>query len=201
MGEFQRARTLEQRDLRLAKLRLATRELLVEASPDDVTLRAIASRSDIAPSGVLRYAGSREELLLDVMDQEYQAWIAELGEMLDSPRSVDAIAETVAKTLVARRVLLELIAESPHLLRGLSPTTRALSQGLRNQTEMARVIDAALSADLRPEQAALLVAGLHAIVAGANGWSRQEVFVSTPESAIRELFAILLEGLRVRSAM
>lgn len=200
MTDFKRARTSEQRSLRLSELRSAARALLADASADEVSLRSIATQAGLAPSGVLRYAGSREELLLDVMDQEYRAWIAELDEMFDGPLPVDTIAAAIATTLVARPVLFGLIEASPSLLRVLPAGTRALEQGLHNQAEFARVLDRALAVRLTAEHQALLVAGLHAIVAGAAGWSRQAVFVSTADSAVRELFALLLEGLRSRAA-
>lgn len=196
---FSRARTPEQRAVRSDAIRTAARDLLTTTSASQISLRAIAGQAGLAPSNVLRHGGSREEILLDVMDEEYAAWLAELDALLGRAGTVQATASTIAGSLTGRPLLLTLIEESPELLRHVAPDARVLGQGLRHQEELATIVDRALGVELRSEDRALLVAGLHALVAGAASWSRQSVFASSQTAAVRDLLAILLEGLVARA--
>ncbi len=196
---FSRARTPEQRAVRSDAIRTAARELLSSASASEVSLRAIAGRAGLAPSNVLRHGGSREEILLDVMDEEYASWLAELDASLGRVGTVEEAASTMAESLAGHPVLLTLIEESPELLRHVAPDARVLEQGLRHQQQLATIVERALGVELRSEDRALLVAGLHALVAGAASWSRQSVFASSPTAAVRDLLAIQLEGLVARA--
>ncbi len=206
-GSFSRARTPAQRAARSDAILAAAREL-VEARPvSEISLRAIAAGAGLAPSGVLRHGGSREEILLDLMDKEYGGWLAELRadlriEVTGKVPVVAGVADTaaaIALSLDRRPALMVLIENSPELLRHVSPETRALNQGLRNQQELAYIVEQAVGTELRSEDRPLLVAGLHASVAGAAAWSRQSIFFSSPMEAIRDLLSIQLDGLVVRA--
>ena len=95
--------------------------------------RMVATKVGLAASNVLRHAGSREELFLDVMDEQYVAWIAELAAELNrlgTPASIDAVATLVASSLVGRTTLHQLIEASPELLRHT-----ASGSGARNRAK------------------------------------------------------------------
>ena len=196
---FSRARTPEQRAVRSDAIRAAARGLLTSTSASQISLRAIAGRAGLAPSNVLRHGGSREEILLDVMDEEYGGWLAELDALLGRGGTVGEAASTIAGSLAGRPLLLTLIEESPELLRHVAPDARVLEQGLGHQQQLASIVERALGVELRSEDRALLVAGLHSLVAGAAAWSRQSVFASSQTAAVRDLLAILLEGLVARA--
>src|SRR5690348_2901189 len=68
---FARARNEAQRQDRLARLTAATRELLTSTRATALTLGDVAAAAGLAKSGILRYAGSREALLLRVMHDEH----------------------------------------------------------------------------------------------------------------------------------
>ncbi|GAA3516125.1 hypothetical protein GCM10022234_09060 [Aeromicrobium panaciterrae] len=196
---FSRARTPEQRAVRSDAIRAAARELLTSTIASQVTLRAIAGRAGLAPSNVLRHGGSREEILLDVMDEQYAGWLDELERSLGRDATTEKAASTMAESLAGHPVLLTLIEESPELLRHVAPGARVLEQGHRHQQRLASIVERALGVELRPGDRALLVAGLHASVAGAAAWSRQGVFASSQAGAVRDLLAIQLEGLAARA--
>ncbi|MEO6471678.1 MAG: TetR family transcriptional regulator [Aeromicrobium sp.] len=206
-GSFSRARTPAQRAARSDAILAAARELVEGKPVSEISLRAIAVGAGLAPSSVLRHGGSREQILLDLMDEEYGAWLTELkadlrievtGEVADVVGVADTAA-AIAFSLDRRPTLMVLIENSPELLRHVSTSTRALNQGLRNQQELANIIEHAVGTELRPEDRPLLVAGLHASVAGAAAWGRQSIFLSSPMEAIRDLLSIQLDGLVVRA--
>ena len=68
---FARARSPQQREDRVRRLTAVTRALLDDTRASEVTLGEIAAAAGLAKSGVLRYAGSREALLLSVMYHEH----------------------------------------------------------------------------------------------------------------------------------
>lgn len=172
---------------------------------DDITLRAIAVEAGLAPSNVLRHVGSREALLLNLMDEEYGAWLAELGD-LDAAQhgAVDTLtmASIIADTLAARPLLQCLIEISPQLLRRLpaAPSrVRSREQGVRNGDRLADAVEAGLGTKFSAVDRVYLVAGLHAVVSAAAAWSRQSVFPVSAPVATRDLVRILLDGLLARA--
>lgn len=205
VNEFQRARTQQQREQRGREIRAATRRLLVCNEIEDISLRAVAAEARLAPSNVLRHVGSREELLLDVMDEEYGAWLAELADLVsaqDTGVDTKMMATMIADTLTQRRVLQCLIEVSPQLLRRLAGSpSRAQSreQGRRNGEGLADVVEAALRAKFSAVDRVYLVAGLHAVVSATAAWSRQGVFPVSVPVAIRDLVQVQLDGLLARA--
>lgn len=188
----------------MREIRAAARRLLACNEIEDISLRAVAAEADLAPSNVLRHVGSREELLLDVMDEEYGAWLVELAELVSAQHGdVDTktMATMIADSLTRRRVLQSLIEGSPQLLRRLPMTsTRVQSreQGRRNGEGLADVVEAALRATFSAVDRTYLVAGLHAVVSAAAAWSRQGVFPVSAPVAIRDLVQVQLDGLLAR---
>jgi hypothetical protein len=139
------------------------------------------------------------------MDEEYGAWLAEVGELTGQHGGVDTktMAAIIADTLTRRPVLQCLIEASPQLLRRLSPApTRAQSreQGSRNGDGLADVVEAALGATFAAVDRIYLVAGLHAVVSATAAWSRQGVFPVSVPVAIRDLVQVQLDGLLARAA-
>ena len=203
--EFQRARTRQQRACREDEIRSAARRLLADNGIDDVTLRAIAAEAGLAPSNVLRHVGSREELLLDLMDEEYRAWLAELSQLTAGPSpssTTMALASLIAESLALRPLLQCLIEVSPQLLRTLPATRsteRSREQGLRNGAVLADVVEVYLEKHFSAVDRVYLVAGLHAVVTATGAWARQGVFPMSAPVATRDLVQILLDGLLARA--
>ncbi|MFE3289261.1 TetR/AcrR family transcriptional regulator [Rhodococcus sp. NPDC059234] len=183
----------------------ATRRLLADADVTTLSLGAISREAGLASSNVLRYFGSREGLLLDLMDAEYGLWLPVLDATFDGVVAgvdIDGVAATVAATLAERPLLSRLIAASSELLRYPMPNEaleRCRGQGRRNQTELARILSGALEVTLPERDQSYLVAGLHAVVAAASGWSAQAAFPVDFETAARSLLAIQFQGLVVRA--
>jgi AcrR family transcriptional regulator len=99
----------------MAILKVA-RGMLTEKGVGDISLRELSIRVGLAKSNVLRYFDSREAVFLEVLDEECEAWLAELDDLLGRPRarkpsytSEIRVATTIADSLVARPLLCELI--------------------------------------------------------------------------------------------
>lgn len=205
-GGFQRARTEEQRAQRATQIRDAARSLLGAGTVESVSLRAIAAETGLAASNVLRHLGSRESILLDVMDLEYVEWIAELDGLLatDGRSDVDTVALVLASSLGRRAVLGQLIAASPALLAhtpvaAAADRARSREQGGRNAESLTRLVERALGVSFGPRGRDYFVAGLHAVVSAASAWSAQGVFPVDADAAVRDLVAIQLAGQLARS--
>jgi AcrR family transcriptional regulator len=95
----------------------SAREMLAEKNLADISLRELSDRVGLAKSNVLRYFDSREAIFLEVLDEEFQAWLAALDARLGKPRArkpgyaVEVrVATTMAATLVQAELLCELLA-------------------------------------------------------------------------------------------
>ena len=99
------------------------REMLAERNVSDISLRELSTRIGLAKSNVLRYFDSREAIFLEVLDEEFQAWLIDLQSRLGRPRVRKAnyvneirVATTIADSLVDRQLLCELIASMAGVL-------------------------------------------------------------------------------------
>jgi AcrR family transcriptional regulator len=114
---FQRARRPEQMAERRSAIMTSAREMLAEKNLADISLRELSDRVGLAKSNVLRYFDSREAIFLEVLDEEFQAWLAALDARLGKPRArkpgyaVEVrVATTMAVSLVEAELLCELLA-------------------------------------------------------------------------------------------
>jgi AcrR family transcriptional regulator len=131
---FQRARSEEQREIRRQAI-LDTAAAMLDVMPvSEVSLNELSRRAGLAKSNVLRYFESREEVLLELLDEAWQEWLLALGHDLragiDPAAPVAArcaqAAAAVAGTLAARHMLCDLIsAQAAVLERNVSPQVAA----------------------------------------------------------------------------
>ncbi len=166
---FARARSPQQREDRLRRLTEVTRALLDDTRAGELTLGDIAAAAGLAKSGVLRYAVSREALLLLVMYHEHLGWLDDLQVQLRDERR--SPAKALAHTLARRPVLCDLISAAPVLMNRL---TAEAAETVRTQ---ARDVEERLRETLEPrlslerQQLVLLTAAIHAFVGAVWGWA------------------------------
>lgn len=195
---FARARNEAQRQDRLTQLTAATRALLAHTRATALTLGDIAAAAGLAKSGILRYAGSREALLLRVMHDEHLSWIEALAGEL--PHITPAAA--LANTLAARPALCDLIAASPALIAKLSPDEmRALvAQANDAQRRLGAALQPALP--LSDDQLSALTAAVHAFTGTAWAWTNPDSpqpIVTDFEPTVLRLLEIFIAGLESTS--
>ena len=92
------------------------RDMLAEKNVGDISLRELSDRVGLAKSNVLRYFDSREAIFLEVLDEEFTAWLSEIDTGLGRPRARKPgyaneirVATVIANTLVERPLLCELV--------------------------------------------------------------------------------------------
>ena len=102
---------------RRSAIMTSAREMLAEKNLADISLRELSDRVGLAKSNVLRYFDSREAIFLEVLDEEFQAWLAGLDTLLGKPRARKAgyatevrLATMMAASLVEAELLCELLA-------------------------------------------------------------------------------------------
>jgi AcrR family transcriptional regulator len=134
MTTFQRARSVEQREVRRRAILDAAAAMLAEMPVARVTLNELSRRAGLAKSNVLRYFESREAVLLELLDSAWQEWLAQLEQ--DLPAAVDRgaapaergdqLAAAIAASLASRPVLCDLLsAQAAVLERNVSPQVAA----------------------------------------------------------------------------
>ena len=127
---FQRARRPEQLAARRAAILTSAREMLAEKAVADISLRELSDRIGLAKSNVLRYFDSREAIFLEILDEEFDGWLADLEEGLGKPRARKPnyaneirVATVIADSLTERQSLCELVASMAVVLeRNISYT-------------------------------------------------------------------------------
>ncbi|MEB3031618.1 TetR/AcrR family transcriptional regulator [[Mycobacterium] nativiensis] len=191
---FARARSAAQRQDRMAQLTAVTRELLTHTRSTTLTLGDVAAAAGLAKSGILRYAGSREALLLRVMHEEHLAWIDALAGALPGC----APAAALARTLAARPVLCDLIAASPVLISRLGPDELQVLASQANDAQ--RRLGAALrpSLPLSANQLGALTAAVHAFTGTTWAWSNPDSvqpIVTDFEATVLRLLEVFIAGL------
>ncbi|WBQ06675.1 TetR/AcrR family transcriptional regulator [Kribbella sp. CA-293567] len=124
MTTFQRARSEEQRAERRRAILATAAAMLAELPVAQLTLNELSRRVRLAKSNVLNYFGSREAILLELLDTETREWIAQLGEELT--RTVDPassaaerggrLADAMVETLASRPMLCALMSAQAAVL-------------------------------------------------------------------------------------
>ena len=101
----------------------SAREMLAEKNVADISLRELSGRIGLAKSNVLRYFDSREAIFLEILDEEFGAWLADLEARLGRPRARKVnyaneirVATAVADSLVERQLLCELVSSMAGVL-------------------------------------------------------------------------------------
>jgi AcrR family transcriptional regulator len=101
----------------------SAREMLAEKTVADISLRELSDRVGLAKSNVLRYFDSREAIFLEVLDEEFHAWLTDLEARLGRSRARKAnyaneirVATAVADSLAQRQLLCELIGSMAGVL-------------------------------------------------------------------------------------
>ncbi|MFI5506265.1 TetR/AcrR family transcriptional regulator [Mycobacterium sp. NPDC051804] len=170
---FERARSVAQRDSRVSRVIAATYELLAQSPARTITLGQIGSAAGLAKSGVLRYAGSLEALLLRVMYEEHLAWTKSLSEVLASrvAWTPDTLATALARSLAERPILCDLICTSPVLMGKAGADDRVVvrEQGSDIQVRLGACLAPVLP--LTDHELSMLTAALHAFTGTAWAWS------------------------------
>ncbi|MEU4441683.1 TetR family transcriptional regulator [Actinosynnema sp. NPDC050801] len=108
--EFQRARRPEQVEQRRRTILDTACAMLRERPVADISLRELSHRVGLAKSNVLRYFDSREAIFLEVLDEEWGAWLDEVQERLAEVSDPVEVATAVATSLLRRRLLCELVS-------------------------------------------------------------------------------------------
>jgi AcrR family transcriptional regulator len=165
----QRARTLEDKDLRRSHLLQAAAELFAQTDFDGVTIAKMAQRAGVAKGTAYLYFSCKEAVFLELVQVELGQWESDLGralQALPAARPQDAVPATIARTLTARPMLGRLLVllhsviepqldlESAHAFKiFLRDLVTRLSAHLVQHIE-----------GLTTQQAALLVMQIHALV-------------------------------------
>lgn len=220
--EFARARSDEQRAARRATILSTAAQLLGEGTRvADLSLNELARHVGLAKSNVLRYFETREAVLLSLLDDVYGEWLSALETELTttdaraaSESTVDRVAAAISRTVVARPVLSELIANSSMVLEhnvsaeiAADYKRSAYAQAVRLVT----LVEGQVGPLSDPSRIAL-AASVNLVIGGAWGMCRPspgmaEAYHVHPELAamqldygiaVRELVATALAGLLAR---
>ncbi|MDR7310382.1 AcrR family transcriptional regulator [Nocardioides luteus] len=125
-AEFQRARSSAAKQARESAILEAARRLGSSGEIRRVTLTDIAAEIGMHKSALLRYFETREQIFLRLTAEGWQEWSASLRadlDGLDSPTPA-AVAELFARSLAARGMFCDLLAQAPmNLERNVSVET------------------------------------------------------------------------------
>ncbi|WP_344867850.1 TetR/AcrR family transcriptional regulator [Amycolatopsis ultiminotia] len=120
----QRARSAAAKQQRERAIVEAARELGTERSVREVTLTDIAAAVGMHKSAMLRYFETREQIFLTLTAEGWHEWATAIAAELGEPAEPRQIAGVLARTLVARPLFCDLLAQAPlNLERNVSLDT------------------------------------------------------------------------------
>jgi AcrR family transcriptional regulator len=128
----QRARSAEDKELRIRNLLAAARELGLESGVNEVTLTAVTARVGLHPSALRRYFESREELLLELAEQGWGEWRQSLLILLSGREDLapEELAELIGRSLEQLPLFCDLLTHAVLSLEGSVRLERARSYKL-----------------------------------------------------------------------
>ena len=106
------AGSIERTNARKEEIINACEKLYQTMSFKDITLKKIGKETSFSRTSIYNYFQTKEEIFLALLKREYDAWIWELCEAMESKETMtdDGIADVLARTLDNHRQLLKIMA-------------------------------------------------------------------------------------------
>ena len=112
-SDFLRARRPEHKQQRTDAILFAARELARTSGVSNVTLGAVAEAVDLAKSNISRYFGTREEIYLSLLADEWQQCNQALLRRLRHTQGTDTAIAALATSIVERPLFCDLASHLP----------------------------------------------------------------------------------------
>jgi AcrR family transcriptional regulator len=181
-----RARSAEDKRERTDDLLAAARQLATErGGVRHVTLAGVTELAGLHPSAVRRYFASKEELLLELAEQGWDAWRDALVEHLADARNLSpqAIAEAISTTITSLPLFCDLLTHVPLTLEGEVALERARRYKTNSFAAYDTIVETLTSAADRitTQQTQDLIAATLGLT--ANLWQ-----ISHPTATLAELY-------------
>jgi AcrR family transcriptional regulator len=110
---FLRARRPEHKQQRRDAILAAARDLARESGVRNVSLGAVAETVGLAKSNISRYFGTREEIYLELLAEEWRQYTRAVSERLNDAHDTDAAITAIAETMVDRPLFCDLLSHLP----------------------------------------------------------------------------------------
>ena len=106
------AGSIERTNARKEEIVNACEKLYQTMSFKDITLKEIGKETSFSRTSIYNYFQTKEEIFLALLKREYDAWIRELCEAMESEETMtdDQIADVLARTLDNHRQLLKIMS-------------------------------------------------------------------------------------------
>lgn len=106
------AGSIERTNARKEEIINACEKLYQTMSFKDITLKEIGKETSFSRTSIYNYFETKEEIFLALLKREYDAWIEELCETMESEETMtdDQIADVLARTLDNHRQLLKIMS-------------------------------------------------------------------------------------------
>lgn len=106
------AGSIERTNARKEEIINACERLYQTMSFKDITLKEIGKETSFSRTSIYNYFQTKEEIFLALLKREYDAWIRELCEAMESEETMtdDQIADVLARTLDNHRQLLKIMS-------------------------------------------------------------------------------------------
>lgn len=106
------AGSIERTNARKEEIINACEKLYQTMSFKDITLKEIGKETSFSRTSIYNYFQTKEEIFLALLKREYDAWIRELCEAMESEETMtdDEIADALARTLDNHRQLLKIMS-------------------------------------------------------------------------------------------
>lgn len=104
--------SIERTNARKEEIINACEKLYQTMSFKDITLKEIGKETSFSRTSIYNYFQTKEEIFLALLKREYDAWIRELCEAMESEETMtdDQIADVLARTLDNHRQLLKIMS-------------------------------------------------------------------------------------------
>ena len=106
------AGSMERTNARKEEIINACEKLYQTMSFKDITLKEIGKETSFSRTSIYNYFHTKEEIFLALLKREYDQWIKQLNEAMESKDNMtdDEIADVIAKTLDEHRQLLKIMS-------------------------------------------------------------------------------------------
>ncbi len=114
----------ESAEVRTEEILNACERLYARMSFKEVTIKEIGAETSFSRPSIYNYFQTKEEIFLGLFEREYLLWCSDLEKVLNAAPSAKGLAQSIAKTLEKRELMLKLLAMNLYDMEGNSRLER-----------------------------------------------------------------------------
>jgi len=141
--DFERARSKEQKNIRIKQITDSARKLFETQKYEEITLAGIAKELSFTRANLYKYVATKEEIFLFILIEDISSWIEDLKKRFSGKENISAeeFARTWAEVLDSNREMIKVLSLMYSIIEKNVTVDKLVSFKLEFFREFQKVLD------------------------------------------------------------